>query len=66
MAYKTVWLVKHRPQLFQTNDAVNKLLIILNVNITNIEISVAVIENCSRFSYAKSANIFQQKQKKSL
>ena len=24
LAYKTVWFVKHRPQLFQTNDAVNK------------------------------------------
>ena len=63
LAYKTVWLVKHRPQLFQTNDAVNNRLIILNVNITNTVISVAVIENCNRFSHAKSANIFQQKQK---
>ena len=24
LAYKTVWSVKHRSQLFQTNDAVNK------------------------------------------
>ena len=33
-------------------------------SICNTEISVAVIENCNRFSYAKFANIFQQKQKK--
>ena len=38
----------------------------LNGNITNTEISVAIIENCNRFSHAKSANIFQQKQKNHL
>ena len=31
--------------------------------IPNTEISVAFIENCNRFSYAKSTNIFQQKKK---
>ena len=63
LAYKALWLVKHRPQLFQSNDDVSKWLIILNVNITNTEISDAVNENCNRFSYAKSTNILQQKQK---
>ena len=37
---------------------------LISQTVTNTEISVAVIENCNRFSCAKSANIFQQKQKK--